>query len=153
MCTGGAHSEELRMLAGVATWLAMGHGTTTSHTAYPDVYEQFLKRLRCPDQASPLDLLHFVARTIGEQRMRRCMVLAIQWMHRLGCVTFGPGMKTLTNDDCLGVEYPTETTDRALLLLTCQCSRLERYYYAPWMTRCISCANELRHCLSVAVGH
>jgi hypothetical protein len=150
--TGGTRSEELRVLAGMITWLAMGHTVLASHAVYPDVYGQFQKRLRCPDRASPLDLLHFVARTIGEQRMCQCMDMAIQWMHRLGCVTFEPGTTHLTNGYCLGVEHPTTTTihespQRELLMLSCQCTRLRRYYYIPRIAQSISCATELRQCL------
>lgn len=57
LCTPGLDSLELRVLASIASWFAMGGASLPFQYAYPDVYSQFVAQLRCPDGASPVDLL------------------------------------------------------------------------------------------------
>jgi hypothetical protein len=150
--TPGLWSEELRVLASVTTCLAVGHTMPYQKNKYPDVYECFHRQLRCPEKASPLDLLHLVARTIGNKNMSQCVHKALHWISQQGHAL--PGLQPLLDAETfLGLVHPhgDHPSNRELLVLNCNCHSLRRYYSVDWSNQYINSTADLRLMMQFAL--
>ena len=141
VCTPHDGSGELQVLASIVAWLATGHSMKGHKFLYPDMYQQFRSQLRFPDKASPMDLIHLVARHMDDHTMTQCVVQSLHWMSQFGCDIHGT-LSDGIGDKFLGIE--TAGCGANELLLLCRHHGLvRRCYSVPWSKEYIHTAADL----------